>query len=564
MTSLKKRLSLLVIALCLLAGRLPAWPSGVEGQESTAQTKKSEAQEYDVRAFGAQGDGQTLDTAAINEAIEAAAGSGGGTVRFPAGNYLSFSIHLKSNIALYLEQGAIIVAADPKEVKGSYDLPEPNAWDMYQDFGHSHWQNSLIWGAGLENVSITGPGMINGKGLTRRSPRPRRPVQAGDTPTTLGGGQPALRVQSPLGESDDPAVMNGSGNKAIALKLCRNVLLRDFSILNGGHFALLATGVDNLTIDNVKIDTNRDGFDIDAGRNVRISNCSVNSPNDDAIVFKSSFALGYARANENMTITNCLVSGYDIGSLLDGSYKRNVKEAPDHDGPTGRLKFGTESNGGFKNITISNIVFDHCRGLALETVDGGLLEDVTISNITMRDVVNSPIFLRLGSRMRGPAGVRVGQLRRVQISNVMAYNADPRYASIISAIPGHNIEDVRLTNIRILYQGGGTAAQAGLTPAEKEAGYPEPSMFGVIPAYGFFLRHVKGVEFNNVEVGYAQEDMRPAFVLNDVYGADFFHVKAQLAKGAFAFLLQKVSDFSAYQCKGVPDTRLERAEQKTF
>jgi polygalacturonase len=142
MTSLKKRLSLLVIALCLLAGRLPAWPSGVEGQESTAQTKKSEAQEYDVRAFGAQGDGQTLDTAAINEAIEAAAGSGGGTVRFPAGNYLSFSIHLKSNIALYLEQGAIIVAADPKEVKGSYDLPEPNAWDMYQDFGHSHWQTA--------------------------------------------------------------------------------------------------------------------------------------------------------------------------------------------------------------------------------------------------------------------------------------------------------------------------------------------------------------------------------------------------------------------------------------
>jgi polygalacturonase len=132
-------------------------------------------------------------------------------------------------------------------------------------------------------------------------------------------------VQSPLGESDDPAVMNGSGNKAIALKLCRNVLLRDVSILNGGHFALLATGVDNLTIDNVKIDTNRDGFDIDACRNVRISNCSVNSPNDDAIVLKSSFALGYARANENLTITNCLVSGYDIGSLLDGSYKRNTK-----------------------------------------------------------------------------------------------------------------------------------------------------------------------------------------------------------------------------------------------
>lgn len=129
--------------------------------------------------------------------------------------------------------------------------------------------------------------------------------------------------------------------------------------------------------------------------------------------------MGFARATENVTITNCLVSGYDIGSLLDGTFKRNVKEAPDRDGPTGRIKFGTESNGGFKNITISNIAFDHCRGLALETVDGGLLEDITITNITMRDIVNSPIFLRLGSRMRGPGGASVGKLRRVQISNVV-------------------------------------------------------------------------------------------------------------------------------------------------
>ena len=286
--------------------------------------------------------------------------------------------------------------------------------------------------------------------------------------------------------------MNGFGNKAISLKLCRNVLLRDFSILNGGHFALLATGVDNLTIDNVKVDTNRDGFDIDSCRNVRISNCSVNSPNDDAIVLKSSYALGFARATENVTITNCLVSGYDIGSLLDGTYKRNVKEAPDRDGPTGRIKFGTESNGGFKNITISNIVFDHCRGLALETVDGGILEDITITNITMRDIVNSPIFLRLGSRMRGPAGTPVGKLRRVQISNVVVHNAEPRYASIISGIPGHNIEDVKLSNIRIIYKGGGTLAQAAVSPPEKESNYPEPSMFGDIPAYGFFIRHADG------------------------------------------------------------------------
>jgi polygalacturonase len=517
---------------------------------------------YDVRAFGAKGDGKRLDTPAINKAIETAALAGGGTVIFPAGTYLCFSIRLKSNITLYLDQGATILAADPTKDNGKYDLPEPNQWDMYQDFGHSHWQNSLIWGIGLENVSILGPGRIDGKGLTRRSPRPRRPLQAGDTPASLGGARPAASVQSPLGEADDPIVMNGLGNKAISLKLSRNVVLRDFSILKGGHFALLATGVDNLTIDNLKVDTNRDGFDIDSCRNVRISNCSVNSPNDDAIVLKSSFGLGFARATDNVTITNCLVSGYDIGSLLDGTYKRNVKEAPDHDGPTGRLKFGTESNGGFKNITISNIVFDHCRGLALETVDGGLLEDVTITNITMRDIVNSPIFLRLGSRMRGPKGVAIGELRRINISNVVVYNADPRYASIVAGIPGHDIEDVKLSNIRIYYQGGGTREQAELRPPERENNYPEPSMFGEIPAYGFFIRHVNGIDLNNVEVGYLKEDLRPAFVINDSSRLDFFHVRAQQATVGSMFDLRNVTDFRAHQCSDVPDTSLERVDQK--
>ena len=519
---------------------------------------------YSVKAFGAKGDGRTVDTPAINKAIEAANAAGGGTVLFTAGTYLCFSIRLKSNVTLYLDNGATILAADPKETEGSYDLPEPNEWDKYQDFGHSHWHNSLIWGENLENVSILGPGLITGKGLTRRSPRPRRPVQSGDRPTTLGGGQAGAPPQSPLGEDDPPEVMYGLGNKAVALKLCRNVTLRDFSVLNGGHFALLATGVDNLTIDNVKVDTNRDGFDIDSCRNVRVSNCSVNSPNDDAIVLKSSYALGFARATENVTVTGCLVSGYDIGSLLDGTYKRNVTQAPDRDGPTGRFKLGTESNGGFRNIAVSNIVFDHCRGLALETVDGGPLEDVTVNNVTMRDVQNSPIFLRLGSRLRAPAGTQVGALRRVQISNVVAYDADPRYASIIAGIPGHAVEDVRLTNIRIYYRGGGTREQAAVKPPERETSYPEPSMFGEMPAYGLFIRHARGVELDNVAVGFLRDDLRPAFLLEDVAGADFFHVAAQKVQGAPTFALKNVEDFTVRQSRPVLDTRVERAEQKKF
>ena len=518
-----------------------------------------QADVYDVRAFGAKGDGKTLDTPAINKAIDNAASAGGGTVRFPAGVYLSVSIHLKSNITLYLDQGATILAADPRE-GFKYDLPEPNPWDKYQDFGHSHWHNSLIWGEGLENISILGPGRIWGKGLVRSGSQSRTREQN----DALRNKQPN-KQDAPFGyPSPSDAVEPGWGNKAISLKLCRNVILRDFTILHGGHFAILATGVDNLTIDNLKIDTNRDGIDVDACRQVRISNCSVNSPFDDGICPKSSYALGFARATENVTITNCQVSGYDEGTFLDGTYKREYRREGGNNTfyPTGRIKFGTESNGGFKNITISNCVFDFSRGFALESVDGGFLEDVTITNITMRDIVNSPFFLRLGSRNRGPKELtKTGELRRVTISNVVVYNADPKYSSIISGIPGHYIEDVRLSNIRIYYQGGGTKEQAAIEPPEKENDYPEPSMFGVIPSYGFFVRHAKNIELNNVEVSYLKEDLRAPFILTDVKGADFFRVRSERAPEVSTFMLRDVEDFNAKDCKPIPDTHLERAQK---
>ena len=265
-----------------------------------------------------------------------------------------------------------------------------------------------------------------------------------------------------------------------------------------------------------------------------------------------------------MTITNCQVSGYDEGTLLDGTYKREYRKYS-HDSPTGRIKFGTESNGGFKNITISNCVFDYSRGLALETVDGGLLEDVTITNVTMRDVTNSPIFLRLGARLRGPKETtKVGELRRVNISDFVVYNADPKYASIISGIHGHDIEGVRLSNIRIYYRGGGTLAQAALDPPEKEADYPEPVMFGEMPAYGFFVRHVRGLEMSDVQVSFMAEDLRPAFVLSDVRDAEFRNVRAQLTQGVPTFILKNVEDFGVRQSRPVPDTQLERVTLKKF
>lgn len=485
---------------------------------------------FNIKDFGAKGDSAFINTTAINNAIAAAANGSGGTVYFPAGIYLSYSIHLQSHVSLLLEQGAILMAAAPAGNAG-YDAPEPAANDTFQDFGHSHWHNSLIWGEGLEDISIFGPGVIYGKGLSRSGPF-RAPV----------------------------------GNKTIALKLCKNVILKDFTILYGGHFGLLATGVDNLTIDNLKMDTNRDGMDIDCCKNVRISNCSINSPWDDAICLKSSFALGYARPTENVTITNCGVSGFDRGTFYNGTYGR--KEAalvPDKEGPTGRIKFGTESNGGFKNITISNCVFEYCRGLALETVDGALLEDVTISNITMRDIVNAPLFLRLGGRMRGPAGTPVGQLRRINISNVVVYNADSHFSTLISGLPGHDIEDIRLSNISIWYRPlDSPATRIQPVVPEHEKDYPEPQKFGVIPAYGFFIRHVKNIALNNIDIHLLGSETRPAILLTDIKGIKMRNITAEKGSNPSVVVLQEVSNLSIQDCEGVKDVKLPVVKSKNY
>ncbi len=501
---------------------------------------------FSVRDYGAVGDGKTLDTAAVNKTIDAAAAAGGGTVIFPAGSYLCYSVRLKSNIALYLEPGATIIAADqPQAGQPGYDNFEPNQWGdlVYQDFGHSHWHNSLIWGENLENISILGPGRIWGRGLLR-----------------------------------DGGTASGQGNKTIALKLCRNVILKDFTVYQGGWFVLLATGVDNLTLSNVKVDTNRDGFDIDCCRNVRISDCSINSPFDDAICLKSSYGLGFARATDNVTITGCEVSGYTMGTFLDGTYQSSA-----NGGGTGRIKFGTESNGGFRNITISNCVFAHCCGLAIESVDGAVIEDVTVSNLAMEHIANPPIFIRLGGRMRGPEGIPIGVIRRININNVVAAYASSRASSTISGIPGHPIEDIDLSNIRILYNGGdgtgrvslggrtggrGTGRpSAGLDPfgvPELEDNYPEPTMFGPMPAYGMYFRHIRGLSMRHVDLSLARSDSRPPIMVYDTADVQFEHVRVQAAANVPVVMLNQVSNFSAEKFLGLKDMHIVKSDKENL
>ena len=531
----------------MAAAAIPAVSFAAAAQDG-ASTTTAPMGVFDVRKYGATGDGKTLDTVAVNKAIEAAAAAGGGVVLFPAGMYLCFSIRLKSQVHLHLEQGSAIVAAEspkPGETTGYnggvYDAAEPKtAWDAYQDYGHNHWHNSLIWGEDIHDVSITGPGLIYGKGLS------------------FGAGRMA-RGNYPIYVAEQPGV----GNKAIAMKNCYNVLLRDFAMLKGGHFCLLLTGVDNLTIDNLKIDTDRDGMDIDCCQNVRVSNCTVNSPWDDGICPKSSYALGYARATRNMTITNCWVSGYyQLGTVLDGTFK---KFAPDARVPrTGRIKCGTEANGGYINITISNCVFEGCQGYALESVDGALLEDVTITNTTLRDLVSGPLFMRLGARLRGPKETtKVGTLKRILVSNLSCFNAPLRVSSVLSGIPGYPIEDVKLSNIYIETVGGATAEAAQVQPPEYENKYPEPQMFGAMPASGFFMRHMRNVEMSHVEVANTTPDARPAFYLTDVERADFFAVTAPRGDNG-AFAMHGVKDLRIGWSRAAADTTLASIDNKTL
>jgi len=492
---------------------------------------------YNIEDFGAVGDGKTINTVAINRAIDEAAKHGGGTVFFPAGQFVSFTIHLKSNISLYLDQGAVLIGGTPENGIG-YDAHDPKPpYHMYQDFGHTNWRNSLIWGEGLQNISILGQGLIWGKGLRSHS------------------------------KYTDP---KGSGVKAIALKLCRNVNIRDISILHGGHLAISTTGVDNLTIDNVKADCDRGAFDIDCCKNVKVSNCTVSSP-DDGICLKSSFGLGYARATENVAITNCQMSNYDEGTLLDGTLGKTFRDdQPDAEWCiTGRLKLGTESNGGFKNIVVSNCVFDRSRGFVIETVDGGDLEDIAITNITMRDITDLPFFIRLGARMRNPDSLPIGKCRRIILSNIVAYNVghdmkDNRFrlCGMIMGIPGHYVEDVELSNIKIYFAGGGTREMVDLDVPENEKTYPDPYRWKTMPAYGLYIRHAKNIKVHNVDIRYENQEYRPAFVLDDVEGATFRQIDAQKATDAPYFMLRNVKDFTLNQAKGMKDVVFENANNE--
>jgi polygalacturonase len=469
-----------------------------------------------VRALGAVGDGKHLDSPAINSAIETTASSGGGTVLVPAGTYLCGSIHLKSNINLLIDAGATILGA-PQSMN-VYDETEPWANNPYQDGGHCYFHNSLIWGENLTNVTISGRGTINGGGV----------VHADKILDDMCG-YSYWQKKLPLPPGFAPAPVR-LGNKAIALKLCRNVLIHEVTIAHGGHFGILATGCDDMTIDNVTIDTDRDGMDIDCCRNAMVSNCRVNSPRDDGICPKSSYALGYNVITENLTITNCQVSGFLEGTLLDGTMKPSPTRI-------GRIKFGTEASGGFRNCTISNCTFRSCRGLALEEVDGGLMENIAISNLTMMDVMDYAIYITTGTRNRGGDLKQPSTLRNILITNVIADHVPKQSGIQITGTPGQPIDNVRLDNIRLFSDGGGTSQDAAQTPPELGTGYPEPK--GTMPAYAIYARHVRDLELANINTACYNADARPAASFSDIDGLEIDNFKPKVPTGTTPVVMSK-------------------------
>jgi hypothetical protein len=440
---------------------------------------------------------------------------------------LSGSIRLRNNIHLFIDAGATILGAPQR--MNAYDETEPWQGIAYQDGGHTYFHNSLIWGENLTNISITGPGMLQGS-LGK---------EKGDGLVRDDGRQNEMSGFNNWDKPNPTAATNlppeRLGNKAIALKLCRKVLLRDITFLRGGHFAILATGCDGMTVDNVTIDTERDGIDIDCCRNTVVSNCRINSPWDDALCPKSSFALGRPVITENLTIVNCQVSGFEVGTLLDGTMK------PWPDG-VGRIKFGTEATGGFRNITVANCTFRNCHGLALEQVDGGIIENITIDNLAMMDVSRYPIYITTGKRNRGPNVTAPGKARNILISNVIATGIEPMSGIQITSLPEQPIEGVRLQNIRLVFHGGGTSEDARRVPPELGDGYPEPSRIGVMPAYGVFARHVRGLELADFHVSFEREDLRPAIACMDVDGLQVDNFKAKLADGVPAARFQEVKN----------------------
>jgi len=468
----------------------------VIGFESHAQKNTKSQKEFLITDYGSKADGKTINTIAIQKAIDAAFKNNGGRVIFPKGRFLSGSIVLKSNVTLYFEEGSMLLGStNPKDYFNMVFEERPVSPKK-----DDNSQMALILAHKANNIELSGKGTIDGQGL-----------------------QLALNIDSlhHAGIAVDPkySLRRNRPNETMRPKLfrfsqCDNVLIEGLKAGESSSWGLSFELCTNLTLDNLKIVNrsywNNDGIDITDCKNVRVTNCDINAA-DDGICLKSYYP-GYY--NDSVYIGNCTI--------------RSSASA---------IKFGTASFGGFKNVIIKDIkVYDTFRSaIAIESVDGAVIENIDVSNIVAVNTGNA-IFIRLGQR----SGDNPGSIKNVSIKNIKVQvpfgrpdsNYDLRgpevdffhnpFPASIVGLEGYAVENITLENIEINYPGRATKGMAYIPLSrlnqvpEAAKDYPEFSMFGELPAYGFYVRHANGISMKDIKLTLDDADFRPAFVFDDV------------------------------------------------
>jgi polygalacturonase len=476
LSTMRRRLTGAFVALAVVVA-----PAGVANAAS-----------FNVKDYGAKGDGRAIDSVAIDKAIAAASAAVGGVVEIPPGTYLSRSIHLRSNVTINLQQGARIVASG-----SGIDAPEPNPNSRYQDFGHSHFRNALLWGENVENVHFTGKGVIDG----------------------------ANKLET--GEN----IPAGKGDKMLSLKFCKNVTITDVTFREAGHFAIITNGCDGMKLDRITVDTpdDRDGINFINSSNVELSNSTIVS-SDDAVAFKSDYATGRTSPSENNVVRDSTIRSTENNAI----------------------QFGSETCGSFRNIQFRNLDVTGASkaGLGMVSMDGAVIEDVLYDNIRLTRTA-SPIFLHIGDRGRCPGNPPTGKIRNITYRNITGTNltaprdipGDPEYASTVSGRPDSKITGLTFDHVRLTVPGNHKESDASRVPPEVSGEYP-PRIFGARPAFGFWLRNAVDVKFVDSTIEFEKNDGRPAFTTDSVSGISLTGVTVERSTGSSDLLWRKSSGVS--------------------
>jgi polygalacturonase len=441
---------------------------------------------YSVKDYGAKGDGKANDASAINKAITAANKAGGGIVQFPKGTYkVGATVHMLSGVTLQLDSGSTISATG-----SGYDKAESNPNDKYQDYGHSHFNNAVIRGDNVKNIGFVGSGTIDGAGK----------LVTGDS------------------------VGSGKADKLISLTRCDGLTVNGITLKSGGHFAMITNGCNNITSDHLTIRTanNRDGWNIISAQHVRISNADI-AASDDALGFKSDFALGKHFQNGDVVVTDTKLSSGCCNALM----------------------FGSETCGDFTGYHFNNIQITKAgkSGIGLTSQDGGKFSDINYENITMSNTA-APVTLKVGTRKRCGDKPGVGDITNIHFKNITGTKAGGAWSPTIWGQPGHLVTNVTFDNVKLTLPGGHGAMDPTKVPSDN--GNYNPRGIGTRPAYGWYLHNVSGITFTNSSVDVEKADKRPALIANAGNGVSLNGFSAESGGGApFDIGFQDINGYCA-------------------